>query len=114
LVGGPSAVSYVKLHKRFDGSNRQPRVGIYREGSLDGVDIYKAPADIVPNNELLAIYRNEDVPEDVSVAFGTLIPLYKTMSLEYKEMYTENGIAFFGDAKVLQPKYLQRIALQNL
>lgn len=114
LVGGPGAVSYVKLHKRFDGSNRQPRVGIYREGSLDGVDIYKAPADIVPNNELLAIYRNEDVPEDVSVAFGTLIPLYKTMSLEYKEMYTENGIAFFGDAKVLQPKYLQRIALQNL
>ena len=114
LVGGPSAVSYVKLHQRFDGSNRQPRVGIYREGSLDGIDIYKAPASIVPNNEFMAIYKNEEVPEDVSVAFGTLIPLYKTMSLEYKEMYTENGIAFFGDSKVLQPKYLQRIGLQNL
>lgn len=114
LVGGPGAVSYVKLHKRFDGSNRQPRIGIYREGNLDGIDIYKAPSSIVPNNELLAIYRNEEVPEDVSIAFGTLIPLYKTMSLEYKEMYTESGIAFFGDSKVLQPKYLQRIALQNL
>ncbi len=114
LVGGPGAVSYVKLHRRFDGSGRQPRVGIYKEGSLDGIDIYKAPKSIVPNNQLMAIYKNEEVPEDVSVAFGSLIPLYKTMSLEYKEMYTETGISFFGDSKVLQPKYLQRISLSNL
>lgn len=114
LVGGPSAVTQVKLHKRFDGSNRQPRVGAYREGSLDGIDIYKVPQSIVPNDELLAIYKNELTPEDVSVAFGSLIPLYQTQTLEYKEFYKETGLAYFGDAKVLQPNYLQRIKLTNL
>lgn len=114
LVGGPSAVTQVKLHKRFDGANRQPRVGAYREGNLDGVDIYKVPANIIPDNEILAIYKNELVPEDVSVAFGSLIPLYQTQTLEYKEFYKETGLAYFGDAKVLQPNYLQRIKLTDI
>jgi hypothetical protein len=34
--------------------------------------------------------------------------------LEYKEFYSETGLAYFGDAKVLQPKYLQRIKLLHL
>jgi len=114
LVGGPSAVSYLKLHGRFNGSNQQPKVGAYREGSLDGIDIYKVPSSIVPDDEFMAIYRNDDVPEDVSLALGSLIPLYRTQTLEYKEFYSETGLAYFGDAKVLQPKYLQRIKLLNL
>lgn len=114
LVGGPGAVTQIKLHRRFDGANRQPRVGAYREGSLDGIDVYKVPASIVPNDEILAIYKNELNPEDVSVAFGSLIPLYQTQTLEYKEFYKETGLAYFGDAKVLQPNYLQRIKLSNL
>ena len=114
LVGGPSAVSYLKLHGRFNGSNQQPKVGAYREGSIDGIDVYKVPSAIVPDDEFMAIYRNDEVPEDVSVAFGSLIPLYRTQTLEYKEFYSETGLAYFGDAKVLQPKYLQRIKLLNL
>ena len=113
LVGGAGAVTQIKLHKRFDGSSRQPRVGAYREGSLDGVDIYKVPSSIVPNDELMAIYRNETTPEDVSCAFGSLIPLYQTQTLEYKEFYKETGLAYFGDAKVLQPDYLQRIKITS-
>jgi hypothetical protein len=114
LVGGPSAVTQVMLHSRFDASNRQPRVGAYREGSLDGIDIYKVPNSIIPDDELMAIYKNEQTPEDVSVAFGSLIPLYKTQTLEFKEFYSETGLSYFGDAKVLQGNYLQRIQFQNL
>lgn len=114
MVGGPDAVSYVKLHGRFDGGGAQPRVGVHRVGALDGMGIYKAPAAIVPDDEVLFIYHNEDVPEDVSLAFGTLIPLYRTQTLEYKEFYKETGMAFFGDAQVLQPKYLVRGQIQNL
>ncbi len=114
LVGGPSAVSQIKLHKRFDGSNRQPRVGAYREGSLDGIDIYKVPSSIIPTDEIMAIFKNEQNAEDVSIAFGSLIPLYKTQTLEYKEFYSETGLSFFGDSKVLQPNYIQRIKLENL
>lgn len=111
LVGGPGAVTQIKLHKRFDASTRQPRVGAYREGTLDGIDVYKVPSAIIPDKELMAIYRNENTPEDVSCAFGSLIPLYQTQTLEYKEFYKETGLAYFGDAKVLQPEYLQRIKI---
>jgi hypothetical protein len=114
MVGGPNAVSYVKLHARFSGEGAQPKVGIYREGSLDGISLYKAPPSVVPNDEILFIYHNADIPEDVSLAFGTLVPLYRTQTLEYKEFYSETGLAFFGDAKVLQSNYLVRGQIQHL
>ena len=114
MYGGPSAVSYLKLHRRFDDSNKQPAVGAHREGSLDGIDIYKVPTGIVPDNEFVCVYRNDMIPEDVSIAFGSLIPLYRTDNLEFKEMYTETGLAFFGDHQVLQNRYLVRLRLENL
>lgn len=114
IYGGPNATSYLKLHKRFDGAGAQPKVGGHKIGSIDGVDIYKVPSAIVPTSELVVVYKNEEVPEDVSIAFGTLIPLYKTQQLEYKNMYKEQGIGYFGDSKILQSKYLSRISLTNL
>ena len=114
MVGGPNATSQVKLHKRFDAAGAQPKVGIHKVGTIDGVNLYKAPSSIVPNDEVLFVYHNDQVPEDVSVAFGTLIPLYRTQTLEYKEFYKETGMAFFGDSKVLQSSYLVRGKLTNL
>lgn len=114
MVGGPKAISQIMLHSRFDASNRQPKVGIYRAGSLDGIDIYKAPSQVIPNDQIMCVYKNELIPEDVSIAFGTLIPLYKTQTLEFKEFYKETGLATFGDSRVLQPTYIQRIQLNNM
>lgn len=114
IYGGPNATSYLKLHKRFDGAGAQPKVGAHRIGSIDRIDIYKVPSSIVPNAELVVVYKNDELPEDVSIAFGTLIPLYKTQKLEYKNLYSEQGVAHFGDNKVLQSKYLARISLTNL
>ena len=114
LVGGPTAVGYLQLHSPFNASNAQQSVGAYRVGSIDDIDVYKVPSSIVPDDEFMAVYRNENVPEDVSVAFGTLVPLYRSQTLEYKEFYSETGLAYFGDSKVLQPNYLQRIKLLNL
>lgn len=110
MVGGPDAVSYLMLHRRFQ-ADRQPMVGAHKVGSLDGVDIYKAPKSIVPDNEILAIYKNELNPEDVAMACGTLVPLYRTNNQEFKELYSETGLAHFGDQKVLQPNYLVRIEM---
>lgn len=114
MVAGPQAAAQLYIHPRFDASNRQPEVGIFRTGSVDGVDVYQAPSAIVPTDEILCVYKNEQVPEDVSIAFGTFIPLYRTQTLEYKEMYKESGLATFGDYKVLNPQYLQRIKLLNM
>lgn len=114
IYGGPNATSYLKMHKRFDAAGAQPKVGAHKIGSIDGIDIYKVPSSIVPNAELVVVYRNDEMPEDVSIAFGTLIPLYKTQKLEYKNLYSEQGLAHFGDNKILQSKYLARISLTNL
>lgn len=114
LVGSPDAITKIKLHARFSAANRQPKVGIYREGSLDGIDVYKAPTTVIPSKTILAIYKNELQPEDVSVAFGTLIPLYRTQTLEHSNFVTETGLSNFGDAKVLNGKYLRLITLDHI
>jgi len=114
MYGNADAVNYLKLHSRFTSEGRQPKVGIYRVGSLDGMDIYKAPTAIVPAGKIVCVYRNEQVPEDVSIAFGSLVPLYQTMTLEYKNMYKETGLAYFGDYKVLQSNYLVLLNISNL
>lgn len=114
MVAGPGAASYIKLHRRFSGANAQPKVGIHRIGSIDGIDLYKAPSAIVPDAQVLFVHKNEQVPEDVSLALGTLIPLYRTQSLEFKEFYTETGMAYFGDSKVMNSSYLVRGTINNL
>jgi len=114
IVGGPSAVSYLQLHRRFNAGGKQPMVGAHRVGSLDGVDIYKAPKTIIPTDELLCVYKNEQNKEDVAVINGTLVPLFKTNNMEFKQRYTETGLAHYGDIKTLQPSYLVRIKIANL
>ena len=114
MVAGPQAAAQLYIHPRFDATNKQPEVGVFRTGSIDGVDVYQAPSTIVPTDQILCVYKNELVPEDVSIAFGTYIPLYRTQTLEYKEMYKESGLATFGDYKVLNGQYLQRIRLLNM
>jgi len=114
IYGGPGFISYLKLHKKFTEAGRQPAVGAYKVGTLDGIDLFKCPSAIVPNDEGVAVYRNEQVPEDVSIAFGSLIPLYKTQTMEFKDFYSTTGLAHFGDYKTLQPKYLQPMKIDNL
>lgn len=114
MYGATDAVNYLKLHRLWSDEGRQPAVGIHRVGTLDGVPVYKTPAAVVPNGDIVCVWKNESVPEDVSIAFGTLIPLYQTQTLEFKEMYKELGLAHFGDWKALQPRYMVRLTLSNL
>lgn len=114
MIAGPQAAAQLYIHPRFNSGNSQPEVGVFRTGSIDGVDIYQAPSQIVPNDRIICVYKNEQIPEDVSIAFGTFIPLYRTQTMEYKEMYKESGLATFGDAKILNPAYIQQIQLTNM
>jgi len=114
IVGGPKAVEMLKLHARFSDAGAQSAVNIYKIGSLDGIDIFKAPSQLVPDNELLCVYKNPDVPEDVALAISTYIPLFASDAVTFKSMQTEQGLAWYGDMKCLQPKYLQRIVISGM
>ena len=114
MFGAPNICNYLRLHNRFSADGKQPTVGIHKIGSLDSIDIYKAPTSIVPTGKMVCVYRNEQVPEDVSIAFGTLVPLYQTQTLEFKNMYKEMGLAHFGDFRVLQSQYLILMNVTNL
>lgn len=114
VVASPSAASYLKLNEGFKADSRQPAVGIYKVGELNGVAIYKAPADIIPEGEVLTTWKNEAAEGDVCMAIGTLLPFFSTGAIQRKNFYKEAGISRYEDSKVLQPMYLGRVQIENI
>jgi len=114
IYGGTAAINYLKLHNRFTEIGKQPRIGAHKVGSIDGISLYKVPNNIVPADELICSWKNENVDQDSAILFGTLIPLYSTQKLEFKEFYTEQGLAHYGDFKATNPNYLVRIKMNGL
>lgn len=114
LVAGTEVASYLTLHDKFDADGNQPEVGIYRIGTLMGKPVYQAPNDIVPSDEMIGVWKNPQESGDVCAAFGSLVPLYQTQTLEFRQAYSETGLFHFGDYRFLQPDYLVRVKFNNL
>jgi hypothetical protein len=104
--GGSRVINLLKLHNAFSDAGKQPKIGAYKAGSIDGIGLYKCPSDIVPKNELVGVWKNEDLEMDTAILFGTLIPMYNTQQLEMPEQYKMQGMAYYGDYKVTNPNYL--------
>ena len=114
LVVGTDVGAYLTLHDQWSADGQQPEIGIFRLGTLLGKPVYQAPNSIVPADEMLGVWRNPSESGDVALAFGTLVALYRTQTLEFKEAYTQSGLMHFGDWRALNSKYLVRIKLTNL
>ena len=113
MVCGPDAATYLKLMAGFSPKGLQDPVGVYKFGELDGIDLYKAPSDVIPSDEILCVFKNAKVENDVAIVYGTLVPFVST-KLEYPNFYTRAGLASYGDYAVLNKKYLTRIKIANL
>ena len=81
---------------------------------LDGIPLFKVPSNIIPTDELLTVWKNDQVENDVSIAFGTLIPFFSTGIIQRKNFYKEAGISTYGDWAVLNRRYLAIIKIDNL
>jgi hypothetical protein len=114
IVGGPQAVRYLQLHKGWKDTGKQPAIGGHKVGELDGIPVFKVPASIIADDELLTVWKNETADSDVAIAIGTLLPFYSTGALQRKNLYKEAAVARFEDMKALQPKYLGRIQIHNI
>lgn len=113
LVVGVSVVPYLKLNLGFEAKGLQDPTGVFKVGELDGIEVFQAPIEVIPDNEILCVYKNPKVENDVAVVYGTLVP-FVSNKLEYPTFYTKAGLASFGDRAYLNPKYLSRIVINNL
>lgn len=118
-VCGSYAANYIQSYMDgFSPSGADPaEIGIHKIGTLDGKPVFSVPnTNVMPGDEIYTVWNNVGSTGgmDAAISFGTLLPMYKTMQLEYKNFYKEQGLAEFGDRKVLQSKYLRRIKLENV
>lgn len=114
IVGGPAAINYLKLNKGWSDKGKQAPIGGHKVGELDGIPVFKVPASVIADDELLTTWKNPTADADVAIAIGTLMAFYSTGTIQRKNLYKEAAIARFEDTQALQPKYLGRIRIDNI
>ena len=114
IVGGPAATTYLRLNSGFTTKGAQSRLGAHQVGELNGIPVFKVPSSVVPDDELLCIWKNDENEADVSIAFGTLIPFFSTGTIQRKNFYKEAGLSSYGDHALLNKKYMGIIKVTNL
>ncbi len=114
IVGGPAAITYLRLNAGFTTKGQQPRIGGYQVGELYGIPVFKVPKQIIPEDQLLCVWKNENNEADVSIAFGTLVPFFSTGALQRKNFFKEAGLATFGDYVILNGNYLGLINISGI
>ncbi len=115
MVAGFSAGSYLKLVKgTFSEKGRQAAKGIYQIGEFGGIPTFKAPSSIIPTNEIMCVWKDDENEGDVAIAFGTLVPFFNTGIIQRKNFYKEVGLATYGDWAVMNRRYLALIRIKGL
>ena len=115
MVAGFSAGSYLKLVKgTFSEKGRQSAKGIYQIGEFGGIPTFKAPSSIIPTNEIMCVWKDDENEGDVAIAFGTLVPFFNTGIIQRKNFYKEAGLATYGDWAVMNRRYLALIRIEGL
>lgn len=115
MVAGFSAGSYLKLVKgTFSEKGRQSAKGIYQIGEFGGIPTFKAPSSIIPTNEIMCVWKDDENEGDVAIAFGTLVPFFNTGIIQRKNFYKEVGLATYGDWAVMNRRYLALIRIKGL
>ena len=115
LVGGPSAVSYLKLSQGlWSPTGKQASRGAHQEGTFDNMPVFKVPSSIIPTDEILTVWKDDQVETEVSIVFGTLVPFFSTGIIPRKNFYKEAGIATWGDHQVLNRRFLAIVKIANM
>lgn len=114
LVAGPSAGSYMRLNAGFSAKGAMRTLGCHQIGEIETIPVFKVPSKVIPSNEVLCVWKNDDNDADVAIAFGTLVPFFSSGIIQRKNFYKEAALATYGDYKILQPEYLSSIKIINL
>jgi len=114
MVGGPAATEYLRLNLGFSPKGQQTKNGGHQIGEFNGVPVFKVPSNVIPDDEILCIWKNDENEADVAIAFGTLVPFFSTGVIQRKNFYKEAGLSTYGDWNVLNKRYLGLIKVTGL
>lgn len=115
LVCGPSAASYLKLCTGlWAPTGKQAARGAHQIGEFDGMPTFKVPSSIIPTDEILTVWKDDQVETEVSIVFGTLVPFFSTGIIPRKNFYKEAGIATWGDHQVLNRRFLAIVKIAHM
>jgi hypothetical protein len=113
IFGGPTATGVLTGHNRWNDTGAQDANGIYRLGNLGDIPVFRVPGEVCPDTDLVCVYKNRQLPEDVFLMIGTLLPLHVTDKLELPGRNTEFGVASYGDMQILNKGYAEVLTIQN-
>jgi hypothetical protein len=113
IFGGPTATGVLTGHNRWNDTGAQDANGIYKLGNLGDIPVFRVPVEVCPDTDLVCVYKNRQLPEDVFLMIGTLLPLHVTDKLELPGRNTEFGVASYGDMQVLNKGYAEVLTIQN-
>ena len=114
IYGGPDAVGFLASIGGWIDAPNVAQIGAFQAGTLRNIPVYQVPISIVPNAELVCVYKNPQNDSDVAIAFGTAVPLYRTTTLQYANLYSETALAILEDAQAVRPEYIRRMTFTNL
>jgi hypothetical protein len=113
IFGGPTATGVLTGHNRWNDTGAQDANGIYKLGNLGDIPVFRVPGEVCPATDLVCVYKNRQLPEDVFLIIGTLLPLHVTDKLELPGRNTEFGVASYGDMQILNKGYAEVLTVQN-
>jgi hypothetical protein len=113
IFGGPTATGVLTGHNRWNDIGAQDANGIYKLGNLGDIPVFRVPSEVCPDTDLVCLYKNRQLPEDVFLIIGTLLPLHVTDKLELPGRNTEFGVASYGDMQILNKGYAEILTIQN-
>ena len=113
IFGGPLATGVLTGHNRWNDTGAQDANGIYRLGSIGDIPVFRVPTEVCPDSDLVCVYKNRQLPEDVFLIIGTLLPLHVTDKLEFPGRNTEFGVASYGDMQILNRGYAEILRIEN-
>jgi hypothetical protein len=113
IFGGPTATGVLTGHNRWNDTGAQDANGIYKLGNLGDIPVFRVPGEVCSDTDLVCVYKNRQLPEDVFLMIGTLLPLHVTDKLELPGRQTEFGVASYGDMQILNKSYAEVLTIQN-
>jgi hypothetical protein len=113
IFGGPLATGILTGHNRWNDTGAQDANGIYKLGNLGDIPVFRVPTEVCADADLVCVYKNRQLPEDVFLMIGTLLPLHVTDKSELPGRNTEFGVASYGDMQILNKGYAEVLTIKN-